>query len=281
MMSCFSNFLSFDNKKNLLDKYNELIKYCMDIKLPLKQQEVDLKIQTSAMQDELIIVQAKITNKNYKNLLYCTYTNGGSYEGESKDETRHGIGIYIYPSSTVYYGEWAEGFRKGLGICKFEDSKNIYTGNWESGMRNGVGVFNYSISQSQYVGYFFDDKRYGFGICYLKNQDKYIGFWQNDHRNGVGIFNSNDGYEYTGNWKDDMRNGIGMLCKDENIIYVGSFQNNKKHGEGFLHDNESHNIIQGKFENDDLIETVQVILMPMKQKIKENYKYCDTLFFYN
>lgn len=37
------------------------------------------------------------------------YTNGNRYEGQKKDNSRHGKGKYIYNDGSYYLGDWIKG----------------------------------------------------------------------------------------------------------------------------------------------------------------------------
>ena len=37
--------------------------------------------------------------------------NGDKYQGEWKNEKRHGQGAYIYPNGRKYEGEWKDGYK--------------------------------------------------------------------------------------------------------------------------------------------------------------------------
>lgn len=43
------------------------------------------------------------------------YTNGNRYEGQKRDNLRHGKGKYIYSDGSYYFGDWAKGKMQGTG----------------------------------------------------------------------------------------------------------------------------------------------------------------------
>ncbi|TNV81076.1 hypothetical protein FGO68_gene10159 [Halteria grandinella] len=64
------------------------------------------------------------------------YANGVSYEGEWKDNNRHGQGIMKYANGNSYQGEWKDGKQHGLGRqtysgCEYKE------GQWETGKQVG------------------------------------------------------------------------------------------------------------------------------------------------
>ncbi len=69
-----------------------------------------------------------------------TYPDGTKYDGEWKDNKRHGHGILTRPDGTKYVGEWAENKPHGQGVLITAEGM-IYTGEWKNGKRNGYGVY--------------------------------------------------------------------------------------------------------------------------------------------
>lgn len=43
------------------------------------------------------------------------YSNGDVYDGEWKNNLRHGVGICYYANGDIYEGKWEEDRRNGLG----------------------------------------------------------------------------------------------------------------------------------------------------------------------
>lgn len=72
-----------------------------------------------------------------------TYPDGSRYEGEWKNEKRHGYGIWTRPDGTKYAGEWIEGKPDGLGMLNNADG-SVYNGEWKAGKRNGQGMLTYA-----------------------------------------------------------------------------------------------------------------------------------------
>ena len=63
------------------------------------------------------------------------WQDGRVYEGEYKDDKKHGFGIYTWADKRCYRGWWYKGKQHGLGtyLVPFEDS--IKFGLWEDGKR--------------------------------------------------------------------------------------------------------------------------------------------------
>eukprot|EP00826_Nyctotherus_ovalis_P050332 TRINITY_DN6156_c0_g1_i1.p1 TRINITY_DN6156_c0_g1~~TRINITY_DN6156_c0_g1_i1.p1 ORF type:complete len:261 (-),score=17.60 TRINITY_DN6156_c0_g1_i1:221-1003(-) len=131
--------------------------------------------------------------------LYCA--NGEQYEGDWRDDKKHGHGIYTYQDGGKYDGQWKSDVREGKG----------------SGWREGVGVLT-EANKNLYNGWFKEDKRNERGVQYYSNGDKYNGDWVDDKRDGQGIAQKSlgtlyyaNGGRYNGSWKDDMRDGFGRF----------------------------------------------------------------------
>ena len=45
-----------------------------------------------------------------------TWADGRKYEGEYKDDKKHGYGVYIWADLRQYSGWWYKGKQHGLGI---------------------------------------------------------------------------------------------------------------------------------------------------------------------
>ena len=54
------------------------------------------------------------------------------YEGEYKDNMKHGQGTYYYADDEKYIGEWRNGKFEGMGTFTFFDGSN-YHGQWKKG----------------------------------------------------------------------------------------------------------------------------------------------------
>ena len=63
-----------------------------------------------------------------------TWQDGRSYEGEYKDDKKHGYGIYKWTDGRIYYGWWYKGKQHGLGLYKMTEEGLKY-GLWEEGKR--------------------------------------------------------------------------------------------------------------------------------------------------
>lgn len=62
----------------------------------------------------------------------CIGVDGSKYEGEYKDDLRHGAGEYHYPDGGVYKGTWKSDLPDGKGEF-FDNSGKVVTGTWSKG----------------------------------------------------------------------------------------------------------------------------------------------------
>jgi len=72
-----------------------------------------------------------------------TYPDGAVYNGEWKNNMRHGQGVWTRPDGTRYAGEWQNDKPGGMGTLVKPDG-SIYTGEWQSGRRHGQGIYTRS-----------------------------------------------------------------------------------------------------------------------------------------
>lgn len=73
-----------------------------------------------------------------------TWSDGRKYEGEYKDDKKHGYGIYIWADKREYQGWWFKGKQHGLG--RYYASNDLKYGLWEDGKR--IEWFNEEQCQS-------------------------------------------------------------------------------------------------------------------------------------
>ena len=68
------------------------------------------------------------------------------YEGEWKNDRKHGRGIYVWGEGTefdgdIFEGEFEDGLRSGKGTYTWKDGRK-YVGQWEKDKQNGQGVMS-------------------------------------------------------------------------------------------------------------------------------------------
>ena len=99
----------------------------------------------------------------------------------------HGKGISKYPDGSVEYeGEWKDDMRHGEGTCNFENG-DIYKGEWRADNTHGKGIMNYT-NQDIYDGEWKNNYKDGKGTMTFHNGDVYEGEFSNDMTHGKGVF---------------------------------------------------------------------------------------------
>lgn len=94
-----------------------------------------------------------------------------TYEGESKDNSITGYGIYIWNNNNVYEGTFLNGKMHGNGKYKWPDGAE-YEGDYIDNIKQGKGKFKWSDGKC-YEGEFSKGKPHGKGIIYYIDGSKY------------------------------------------------------------------------------------------------------------
>ena len=93
---------------------------------------------------------------------FGTYTYGSGdfegdvYEGEWKDNLKHGQGTYTWSNGIKYVGEWKNDLRNGQGTQTFPRGDK-YVGEFKDGRWHGRGTYTFDDGSSR-DGYFMKDK---------------------------------------------------------------------------------------------------------------------------
>lgn len=62
-----------------------------------------------------------------------TLNNAQIYEGEWKDDKRHGYGVLKIVGHHTYYGQWKDNMRSGYGVMIYGEEKRKEEGQWQRG----------------------------------------------------------------------------------------------------------------------------------------------------
>ena len=124
---------------------------------------------------------------------FATYTGkeGGTYEGEWKDDEYHGMGTYTYPDGTEYVGQFKKQEFDGKGtLTTAEGSK--YVGSFLKDKFHGKGTLTF-LDGTKYIGAFLDGQFHGkgnytFGSKTENAGDVYVGMFKEDKFHGKGIY---------------------------------------------------------------------------------------------
>lgn len=126
------------------------------------------------------------------------------YDGEFKNNKKHGKGYYFDDFYTSYDGQWKEDNYHGFGVLRCIYGGPCYKGEWKDGKMNGFGKYFYPQSGPH------DE--------YDSNEYVYIGEWKNDMRHGFGSFLAKTHldvpiYKYVGLWVNDKKEGLFQYIK--------------------------------------------------------------------
>mmetsp|Transcript_991 Transcript_991/g.1635 ORF Transcript_991/g.1635 Transcript_991/m.1635 type:complete len:458 (-) Transcript_991:72-1445(-) len=160
--------------------------------------------------------------------LYRENKTGSVYDGDWKDNMRHGVGVLTFATGLEYRGEFFEDAIHGQGTITLLDS-SVYTGSFFNGLFHGNGTLEESAAKSVYTGEFSNGLRDGEG------EEGYL-----------------DGTKYKGEYKNGKRQGFGTLYDAEgNALYDGSWYEDAWHGKGTLfHHKHAGSSWEGKYEGD-------------------------------
>lgn len=142
-----------------------------------------------------------------KNAQTCTvhYSNGDVYAGnyveddEQAGGKRHGYGTYTYfPGPHMFFkayqGQWREDSRHGYGMMFYRNG-SVYVGDWEDNSRQGLGLhFDTAgatdvmgtLPAHRYEGQWLQDQRHGLGAEETKSES-YFGNFFCGERKGKGV----------------------------------------------------------------------------------------------
>ncbi|XP_071502840.1 MORN repeat-containing protein 1-like [Diadema antillarum] len=176
-------------------------------------------------------------------------TKGLRYIGETRDQLRHGYGVYKYCNKFFKYeGEWKEGKKHGHGKLLMADG-SYYEGEFINGEIEGHGFRKWAATGNTYSGQFYNGELNGHGVMTYGTGAVYEGEWQNNRRQGNGVYKMPDGSRYEGAFHNNQRHGEGSqmyLNKDQ---YVGDWVNDKRQGSGELRCTDG-TIYDGQWRND-------------------------------
>jgi antitoxin component YwqK of YwqJK toxin-antitoxin module len=183
------------------------------------------KLDTSKF-DRVYFESLQAVRSSQKKLLVTTrnpvyrvrYYRSSIYFGEFKNEKKNGIGLeFTVLGKKMYFGQFLDGKKTGFGITYSPvTSLEKYVGELSDGKRSGHGYYNYhpedilkgllKLGDSDTL---FDEKIHGEISSYC-NKKKYEGDWGNGQPNGFGTkYNKTGNVVYKGFWKDGDFHGRG------------------------------------------------------------------------
>ena len=180
------------------------------------------------------------------------WLNGNRYEGEFKNDLRHGTGKFYFADGEVLSGIWKKGelvkndnedysnksssntnsvnnsnnktlnndpnctsgtCENGWGVYVYKDGK--YKGAWKNGKKTGKGTYNFA-NGNKYVGEFKDNDKSGIGTFTWWDGENYVGEFKYNDRSGIGRYTFTNGNKYVGEFKDGNFNGLGIYITTSN-----------------------------------------------------------------
>merc|ERR1712137_912130 len=150
-------------------------------------------------------------------------TGSATYEGETKDGMKHGMGTLTWDDGDQYVGEFRFD-EKTTGTFRWKGG-DTYTGEWKDSLMHGKGTYTYKNNR-RYEGQWFAGYKQGFGVFSWPNKDIYVGQFLKDMCNGVGIQSYADGRIYKGHWSNNRKHGYGTLRLANNEKIEGEWLSN-------------------------------------------------------
>ena len=122
------------------------------------------------------------------------------FEGNFKDDVKHGNGRAWYKNGSMYSGNFSEDQPNGKGQKSFADG-DFYNGDFKQGIFHGKGSL-ISTDGSQYVGQFVNGIANGRGTKTFNDKTSYTGNFKNGVADGKGTFRKRNGEKISGTWKN-------------------------------------------------------------------------------
>jgi hypothetical protein len=131
-----------------------------------------------------------------------------------------------------YQGEFKDDERHGRGTCIFPDGGR-YTGDWEAGSAHGEGRFDHANGDI-FVGIFRKRCRVRGKLTWAATGDEYDGEFANDLPHGQGSRRyASSGVVHSGRWERGVPAGEGERRDERSgVVRRGEFRGDELHGEG-------------------------------------------------
>jgi hypothetical protein len=126
----------------LADKLKELAKtkHLADILTRVREKISEMEFDGKKQMPQVATTLRKDIRLYNSGFHFFTELRSFRYEGEWKDNRQNGNGIYYYSDGQkMYDGGWKDDSFHGNGI-KYNDNGNIYFGQYENGQKNGIGT---------------------------------------------------------------------------------------------------------------------------------------------
>ena len=206
-----------------------------------------------------------------------------SYNGEWKEDLKHGFGTQIWENGDKYEGQWTNGFRS-KGIMVFKDGSK-YDGELLNGKKHGQGTQSGKKGEILYQGKWIEDVFVGAYNGTLSDQDgTYTGQINNQKKNGKGTMNYSKGKDglikSEGDWEND-KFIQGTYYFEGGATISGIFTDSYKSGKGKITQNNG-DTFEGSWENLELPNVtggnVSLFSIPEIQEIIFAGEYIENTF---
>jgi len=117
------------------------------------------------------------------------------------EPVREGSGTFIWDNGDRYEGNWRNNQKHGYGIMRWK-SGDVYQGNWVDDKRQderAIYMYSYGLV---YEGGYENDCRHGQGCLMWPDGERYIGTWNKGARVGKGIFITSAGIQMEQEWTE-------------------------------------------------------------------------------
>lgn len=130
----------------------------------------------------------------------CIYAGGAQYVGQFSKDMLNGWGTMTDALGNVYEGEWKDDMRHGRAT--FKHSAGCYVGEYFENKRHGKGKET-DLLGNTFEGDYIGGKAVRGKICY-ENGDVYVGEVDDDEKHGIGkLIIADTGEVLNGRWDHD------------------------------------------------------------------------------
>ena len=127
--------------------------------------------------------------------------NNGKYEGNFKNNKKHGTGSYTWKNGNKYNGLFKNDY-KTSGIYTYKNGTTFSGKFLNEKFHKGRELYVGKWAGDKYLGDFKNNKKHGKGTYFWKNGNKYIGEWKNDKLHGTGTLTYKNGKINKGTWEN-------------------------------------------------------------------------------
>jgi len=188
-------------------------------------------------------------------------TGSATYEGETKDGMKHGMGTLTWDDGDQYVGEFSHD-EKTIGTFRWKGG-DTYTGEWKASLMHGKGTYTYKNGR-MYEGEWVSGYKQGYGVFTWPNGDKYEGFFLKDQCHGPGKMTYADERVYKGEWAQNKKHGYGCMSLPNGEKIQGFWSNNILNGPAIF--TETNGDRWEEVHKDGIVEGAR---KPLKRKADE------------